>query len=87
MTKQSLHTQEDILYITWVYFISWQFFPPHLSCGSFSVSLQSPEGVPVSHGSADPIHDQLEGSVPLVHHTPDCALVPGGVDVGRVPEP
>lgn len=56
------------------------------SCGSFSVFLQGSEGVPVSHGSADPVHDQLEGSVPLVHHSPDCAVVPGGLDFGRVPE-
>lgn len=58
-----------------------------ISYGFLSVFLQGSEGVPVSHRSADPLHDQLEGSVPLVHHSPDRALVPGGLDVGRVSEP
>lgn len=57
------------------------------SCGSFSGFLQGFEGVPVSHGSEDPLHDQLEGSVSPVHRSADCALVPGGVDFGCVPEP
>lgn len=47
--------------------------------------VQGPEGFLVAHGSEDSLHDQLAGSASAGHHPPGSLLVPGSLDVGRVP--
>lgn len=54
---------------------------------SLSSLAQGAEGVPVPHCTEDPLHDQLEGSEAAAGHPAGRLVVPGGVDVGCVPEP
>lgn len=49
--------------------------------------VQGAEGVPVAYGPADPLHDQLPCTASAGCHIARGALVPGGLDLGRVPEP
>lgn len=53
----------------------------HLPCA------QGVEGVPVTYGPADPLHDQLPCPASAGCHFAGCSLVPGGLDLGRVSEP
>lgn len=49
--------------------------------------VQGVEGVPVAYGPADSLHDQLPCSAFAGCHITRSALVPGGLDFGRLPEP
>lgn len=48
---------------------------------------QGVKGVPVPHRPADALHDQLAGPAAAAGDSPGGAVVPGGVDLRRVPEP
>lgn len=58
-----------------------------LTSSLLSSLAQGAEGVPVPHGAEEPVHDQLEGAQAAAGHPAGGPVVPGGVDVGRVPEP
>lgn len=49
-------------------------------------STQGVKSVPVPHGPEDTLHDQLAGPAAAASHSAGGAVVPGGLDVLRVPE-
>ena len=64
--------------------VSFTFSSPHIP---LRLRPQGPEGVPVAHGAARPVHDQLAGAASAGHHHAGGLLVPGGLDLRRVPAP
>lgn len=52
-----------------------------------SSSFQGAKGVPVPHRPEDALHDQLAGAAATAGHSAGGAVVPGGLDRRRVPEP
>lgn len=62
-------------------------FRPLLSSSSSPCLSQGVEGVPIPHGPEDALHDQLAGSAAAGGDSAGGAVVPGGLDVRRVPDP
>lgn len=61
--------------------------PSSLSLAPLHSLSQGAEGVPVPHGPEDALHDQLAGPAAAGGDSAGGALVPGGLDLRRVPEP
>ena len=57
-----------------------------LSSSSLTFS-QGVKGVPVPHSPEDTVHDQLARRAAAGGDSPGGAVVPGGLDLSRVPEP